>query len=156
MPAPLLSVSRRTRKTPFTNRVTAAGVKAYTVYNHMLLPTVFESVEFDYRHLKTDVQVWDVSCERQVEIRGPDAARLAQMLTPRDLSKMAPDQCSPQGKLRRNGQSGDLFGALLSSHKVVQAGRSGHGYRRSRRLLLPPGGEALPQVFQPVASIQVF
>jgi len=93
VPAPLLSVSRRTRKTPFTNRVTAAGVKAYTVYNHMLLPTVFESVEYDYRHLKTDVQVWDVACERQVEIRGPDAARLAQMLTPRDLSKMAPDQC---------------------------------------------------------------
>ncbi len=93
MPTPLLSVSRRTRSTPFTNRVTAAGVKAYTVYNHMLLPTVFESVEEDYRHLKTDVQVWDVACERQVEIYGPDASRLAQMLTPRDLSRMHPDQC---------------------------------------------------------------
>ncbi len=93
MTAPLLSVSRRTRATPFTRRVTAAGVKAYTVYNHMLLPTVFESLTADYRHLKDHVQVWDVACERQVEIRGPDAARLAQMLTPRDLSAMTAGRC---------------------------------------------------------------
>ncbi len=93
MPAPMLSVSRRTRGTPFTNRVTAAGVKAYTVYNHMLLPTVFDTVESDYRHLKTDVQVWDVACERQIEIRGFHALRLIQMLTPRNLSNMGFDQC---------------------------------------------------------------
>jgi dimethylsulfoniopropionate demethylase len=93
MSAPLLSVSRRTRQTPFSNRVTASGVKTYTVYNHMLLPSVFESIEADYRHLKTDVQVWDVSCERQVEVRGPDAARLLQMLTPRDLGNMTEGQC---------------------------------------------------------------
>lgn len=90
---PLLSVSRRTRRTPFTDRVTAAGVTAYTVYNHMLLPTVFRSVTEDYRHLKSAVQVWDVACERQVEICGPQAAELAQMLTPRDLSEMKLDQC---------------------------------------------------------------
>ncbi|MES0885072.1 dimethylsulfoniopropionate demethylase [Roseibium sp. SCP14] len=93
MQAPLLSISRRTRKTPFSRRVEAAGVKAYTVYNHMLLPTVFDTVEADCRHLKTHVQLWDVSCERQVEIRGPDAARLTQMLTPRDLSKMTVGKC---------------------------------------------------------------
>ena len=67
--------SRRVRRTPFTPGVEAAGVKAYTVYNRMLLPTVFESVEADYRHLKDHVQVWDVACERQVELRGPDAGR---------------------------------------------------------------------------------
>ncbi len=90
---PLLTLSRRTRRTPFTDRVNAAGVKAYSIYNHMLLPTVFESLEADYHHLKRHVQVWDVACERQVEIRGPDAGRLAQWLTPRDLSSMADDQC---------------------------------------------------------------
>jgi dimethylsulfoniopropionate demethylase len=73
--------------------VEAAGVKAYTVYNHMLLPTVFRSVEEDYHHLKQAVQVWDVACERQVELRGPDAGRLAQLLTPRDLRGMLPGQC---------------------------------------------------------------
>ncbi len=34
-----LSLSRRLRETPFSEGVKAAGVKAYTVYNHMLLPT---------------------------------------------------------------------------------------------------------------------
>lgn len=90
---PVLSISRRTRSTPFTRRVTDANVKGYTVYNRMLLPTVFESVEADYHHLKKYVQVWDVSCERQVEVKGPDATRLIQMLTPRNLAKMKDDQC---------------------------------------------------------------
>ena len=47
----LISPSRRLRRTPFSDGVEAAGVKAYTVYNRMLLPTVFRSVEEDYRHL---------------------------------------------------------------------------------------------------------
>ena len=89
----LISPSRRLRRTPFSQGVEAAGVKAYTVYNRMLLPTVFESVEADYHHLKKHVQVWDVSVERQVELRGPDAARLMQMLTPRDLRGMLPGRC---------------------------------------------------------------
>lgn len=81
------------RRTPFTRRVEANGVQAYTIYNHMLLPAFFESTEADYHHLLEHVQVWDVSAERQVEISGPDSARLIQMMTPRDLSKMADDQC---------------------------------------------------------------
>ena len=86
----LISPSRRLRRTPFSAGVEAAGVSAYTVYNHMLLPTVFASVEEDYRHLKSAVQVWDVACERQVEVRGPDAGKLVQMLSPRDLRGMLP------------------------------------------------------------------
>ena len=89
----LISPSRRLRRTPFSDGVEAAGVKAYTVYNRMLLPTVFESVEFDYHHLKNAVQVWDVAVERQVELRGRDAAKLMQMLTPRDLRGMVPGRC---------------------------------------------------------------
>ena len=83
----ILSISRRTRATPFSRRVEAAGVKGYTVYNHMLLPTFFESNEADYWSLCQDVQVWDVSCERQIEIKGPDSERLIQLMTPRDISK---------------------------------------------------------------------
>ncbi len=88
-----IAPSRRLRRTPFSDGVEAAGVKAYTVYNHMLLPTMFRSVEEDYHHLKEAVQVWDVAVERQVELRGPDAGRLMQMLTPRDLRGMLPGQC---------------------------------------------------------------
>ncbi|MEM0946314.1 MAG: dimethylsulfoniopropionate demethylase [Pseudomonadota bacterium] len=88
-----IAPSRRLRRTPFSKGVEAAGVGGYTVYNHMLLPAYFESPEADYKHLKHHVQVWDVSCERQVEIRGPDAGKLMQWLTPRDLRSMLPGQC---------------------------------------------------------------
>lgn len=91
---PHIATSSRTRSTPFTKRVEAAGVSAYTVYNHMLLPAVFRSLEEDYHHLKSAVQIWDVSCERQVEISGPDAARLVQAMTPRDLSRQQIGQCT--------------------------------------------------------------
>jgi dimethylsulfoniopropionate demethylase len=93
MTAPVLSISRRTRSTPFTSRVEAAGVQGYTVYNHMLLPTNFRGVEEDYWHLRSKVQLWDVGCERQVEVAGPDAAKLAQMLTVRDLRTFAVGRC---------------------------------------------------------------
>ncbi len=89
----ILSISRRTRSTPFSRRVETAGIKAYTVYNHMLLPTVFDSIEADYWHLCEQVQVWDVSCQRQVEIKGPDSTRLIQIMTPRDISRTAIGQC---------------------------------------------------------------
>ena len=92
-PLPYLTSSNRLRRTPFSRRVEAAGVKGFTVYNHMLLPTYFRSFEEDYAHLKSAVQVWDVSCERQVEITGPDARHLVQMTTPRDLTRMADNQC---------------------------------------------------------------
>ena len=39
------------------------------------------------------MQIWDVSVERQIELKGPDAARLMQMLTPRDLREMSEGQC---------------------------------------------------------------
>lgn len=89
----VITPSRRVRRTPFTPGVEAAGVKSYTVYNHMLLPAQFGGFVDDYHHLKRHVQVWDVACERQVSIKGPDAARLMALLSPRDLSKMADDQC---------------------------------------------------------------
>ncbi|MEM8978220.1 MAG: dimethylsulfoniopropionate demethylase [Pseudomonadota bacterium] len=89
----LISPTRRVRRTPFSDGVEAAGAKAYSVYNRMLIPTVFESMEADYRHLKDHVQVWDVAVERQIDVRGPDAGRLMQMLTPRDLRGMLPGQC---------------------------------------------------------------
>ncbi len=93
MNIPLIAPSRRLRRTPFSPGVEAAGVRAFTVYNHMLLPAAFRSLQEDYHHLKSAVQLWDVACERQVEVRGPDAGRLMQMLTPRDLRAMTPGQC---------------------------------------------------------------
>ena len=89
---PILA-SRRLRSTPYTERVEAAGLTGYTIYNHMFLPTSFGSLEGDYKHLKEDVQIWDVSVERQVELRGPDAHKLAIMMSARDLTNAEPGRC---------------------------------------------------------------
>ena len=88
-----IAKSRRVRSTPFTSRIEKQGVKSYTVYNHMLLPITFTSVEEEYLHLKKDVQVWDVSVQREIEISGKDANNLVQLMTCRDLSKSKIGSC---------------------------------------------------------------
>jgi len=85
--------SRRVRSTPYTSRIEKQDVTAYTVYNHMLLPAAFGSLEDSYYHLKEHVQVWDVAGERQVEISGKDSAKLVQLMTCRDLSKSKVGRC---------------------------------------------------------------
>jgi len=99
----VITPSRRVRSTPFTPGVEAAGVKAYTVYNHMLLPSRFTTFEEDCTHLKNHVQVWDVACERQVALEGPDARRLLQLLTPRDLTKLSLGRCMYVPVVDQNG-----------------------------------------------------
>lgn len=88
-----LVLSRRIRKTPYEERVFENGVKAFTTYNHMPLASVYNSSQEDYDHLCEFVQIWDVSCERQIEITGPDALKLVELLTPRDISKCKIGQC---------------------------------------------------------------
>ena len=88
-----IAKSRRLRSTPYTSRIENQGVTAYTSYNHMLLPAAFGSLEDSYHHLKKNVQIWDVSGERQVEISGKDSAKLVQMMTCRDLSKSKIGRC---------------------------------------------------------------
>jgi len=82
-----IGIVQRTSKTPFHESIVKAGVKGFTVYNHTLLPTYFESPEADYWYLINNVSMWDVSCERQVEIMGPDAFKLVTLMTPRNISK---------------------------------------------------------------------
>ena len=88
-----IAKSRRLRSTPYTSRIEKQGVTAYTVYNHMLLPAAFGSIENACEHLKKKVQVWDVAAERQVEISGKDSAKLVQLMTCRDLSKSKIGRC---------------------------------------------------------------
>ena len=88
-----IAKSRRLRSTPYTDRIESQGVTTYTVYNHMLLPASFGSIETGYHHLKEFVQVWDVAAERQVEISGKDSAELVQLMTCRDLSNSKVGKC---------------------------------------------------------------
>ena len=89
----IVSKSRRVRSTIFTSRIEKQGVKSYTVYNHMLLPTTFCTPEEEYVHLKEHVQVWDVSVQREIEILGKDAYKLIQLMTCRNLSESKIGSC---------------------------------------------------------------
>ncbi len=89
-----LNMSRRIRRTPYTDSVEKYGVRGFSVVNHMLLPKAYQrTVEEDYWHLREHVQLWDVSCQRQVEIKGPDAEVLVQWMTPRSITKAKIGQC---------------------------------------------------------------
>ena len=77
----------RLRRSPYFNATLGEGCQAYTVYNHMLLPTRYDDLEAEYWKLRKDVTVWDVSVERQTEIIGPDGFAFTNLLTPRDLTK---------------------------------------------------------------------
>ena len=50
------------------------------------MPTSYGKPLEEYWRLINGVSQWDVAVERQVQLRGPDAGRLAQILAPRDLS----------------------------------------------------------------------
>ena len=89
-----LNFSRRIRRTPFTASVEKHGVTGFSVVNHTLLPKSFQnSIEDDYLHLQKHAQIWDVGCQRQVEIKGKDALKLIELMTPRSISKLQPGKC---------------------------------------------------------------
>ncbi len=81
------------RKSPYWQRTIEAGSTSWDLYNHMLIPTLYDNDETEYWHLLRHVTLWDVAVERQVEITGPDAARFTQLLTCRDLSACEVMQC---------------------------------------------------------------
>ena len=100
-----IALGSRERKSPFFERTVAAGVSHFTIYNHMFMPVSYGDPQAEYRRLIEGVAMWDVAAERQVEITGPDAARLVSYLTPRDLQdcplgkgKYVP-LCDHQGRL---------------------------------------------------------
>jgi glycine cleavage system aminomethyltransferase T len=81
------------RRSPYWHRTVEAGCRSWDLYNHMLIPTLYDDDEAEYWHLVNHVTLWDVAVERQVEITGPDAAAFTQLLTCRDLSRCEVLQC---------------------------------------------------------------
>ncbi len=98
-------VGPRTRVTPFTDRAVAAGMTKAMVYNHTVLPIGTDDPSAEYRALTQAAAIWDVGCERQVQITGADAHRLVTYLCARDLrdlpvgvARYAP-MCDHDGRL---------------------------------------------------------
>lgn len=88
----LIQRGARLRRSPFFDATHRYGCKAYTVYNHTLLPSYYDDPEKEYWHLLEHVTLWDVSVERNVEIAGKDGAKFMDMITPRDMTKVAVGQ----------------------------------------------------------------
>jgi aminomethyltransferase len=80
------------RQSPFFKATLRAGCTAYDIYNHMYLPGYFDDPETEYWLLANGVTMWDVGVERTVEVSGPDADRLVDMITCRDLTRCAVKQ----------------------------------------------------------------
>ncbi len=83
----------RIRKSPYFYASRKHGVKRYSVYNHTYHPRHYGDPVEEYWHLVNNVTLWDVGVEKQIQIKGPDAFDLANMIVPRDLTKCAVGQC---------------------------------------------------------------
>jgi glycine cleavage system aminomethyltransferase T len=81
------------RKSPYHVATKRAGCRSWGLYNHMLLPTLYDDPVTEYWALLNNVTMWDVAVERCVEISGPDAFEFTNLLTCRDLTTCAVGQC---------------------------------------------------------------
>ncbi|MBA4783886.1 MAG: glycine cleavage system protein T [Rhizobiales bacterium] len=82
----------RIRKSPFFEATLKAGVTHFSSYNRVCFPVGYGNPMEEYRRLTEGVAIWDVSVERQIRFRGPDALTLLRTLTPRNLSKVVVGQ----------------------------------------------------------------
>lgn len=82
----------RLRTSPFYESAVAEGMVAASIYNRMIMPTSYGDPEAEYWRLINGVSQWDVGVERQVQLKGRDAGRLAQILATRDLTTCRPGQ----------------------------------------------------------------
>ncbi|APE44576.1 glycine cleavage system protein T [Sulfitobacter alexandrii] len=87
-----IHIGANVRKSAYFDATVADGVRSFSVYNHMYIPGHFGDPEGEYDRLLNGVAQWDVAAQRQVELAGPDAVALAQLLTPRDLSSLTVGQ----------------------------------------------------------------
>ena len=88
-------ISTRIRKSPYWHLTHREGCWAYTVYNHMYHPRAFVAPEDgglmkEYEYLTTHVTMWNVAVERQIQVKGPDAAVFVNLLVTRDVHKKLP------------------------------------------------------------------
>ncbi len=124
-----IAPSTRLRPSPFFEATRNDGVASFTIYNRMLMPTGYGDPEGEYWRLINGVAQWDVAVERQVQLRGPDAGRLAQILSTRDLTKCSEGQgkyvalCNHAGTLINDPimlkLSDDLFWLSIADSNIL-------------------------------------
>ena len=85
-------ITARIRKSPFFQATLDAGASEFSVYNKTYLPG-YPDPEGQFWALIENVALWDVTCQRVVEIAGPDAFYFTDRLTPRNLASCEVGHC---------------------------------------------------------------
>ena len=83
----------RIRKSPFFKSSLKYGATEFHPYNGMWMPVGYDTPINEYWNTVERAGLWDVGVQRCVEISGPDAEAFTNLLTPRDISKVAVGQC---------------------------------------------------------------
>ena len=100
-----MSIGPRVHKSPFFDATVRDGVTHFSIYNHMYMPTSYGDPEGEYWRLIEAASMWDVAAQRQVEISGPDAGVLVDILSARDVTSARVGQakympmCDHEGRL---------------------------------------------------------
>eukprot|EP00397_Hematodinium_sp_SG-2012_P015029 GEMP01015299.1.p1 GENE.GEMP01015299.1~~GEMP01015299.1.p1 ORF type:complete len:460 (+),score=101.55 GEMP01015299.1:79-1458(+) len=90
-----LLVDNRVRKGPFWHLSQEQGAWSYTVYNKTYHPRAYVRPEDgglmeEYKYLTEHVTMWNVACERQICVKGPDAEKFVDQVITRKASLCKP------------------------------------------------------------------
>ena len=83
-------ISTRVRKSPYWHLSHAEGCWCYTVYNRIYHPRAYVPLEEggllkEYEYITEHVTMWNVAVERQIQVKGPDAADFVNLVITRDV-----------------------------------------------------------------------
>jgi glycine cleavage system aminomethyltransferase T len=93
------------RRSPYFERTVELGAVEFMVYNHTYMPLDYgRDPRTDYDAMVERVTLWDVGAERQCELRGPDAVRFADYLSPRRLDDLPVGGCRFTPVCDENGE----------------------------------------------------
>ena len=94
------------RVSPYFQKTEELGWEQYTIFNHMITPTLCRHIPADevYQALTTKAVLIPTGAERQIEISGKDAVSFMDYLVTRDMRKLAPGRCSYSFMCDDNGE----------------------------------------------------
>src|SRR4029453_13562352 len=104
------------RESPYLEFAIAEGAIMAWPYNRMWLPASYgRDRRGEYEALLEHVTLWDVGCERALELTGPDAVAFADHLLTRNISE------KPGGR-RRHATACDEHGGIICEALVLRLG----------------------------------
>ena len=94
------------RVSPYFPKTEELGWEQYTVFNHMITPTLCKHIPPGdvYEALTTRAVLIPTGAERQIEITGKDAVKFMDYLVTRDMTKLTPGRCSYSFMCDENGE----------------------------------------------------